>query len=62
MLEVYPLFDVLKLALRGSGDCALVDWTFLGASIAEWSLLWFVAILVMQLLVVLPLARKLVRC
>ena len=42
MLEVYPLFDTIKLALRGSGECASVDWTFLGASIAEWSLLWFV--------------------
>jgi len=26
----------------GSGECAAVDWTFLGLSIAAWSLAWFV--------------------
>lgn len=41
MLEMYPLADVIRKALRGSGDCALVDWTFLGLSIAEWSLACF---------------------
>lgn len=42
MLDMYPLADVIRKALRGTGECAAVDWTFLGASIAEWSLLWFV--------------------
>ncbi len=41
MLEVYPLAEVIRTALRGTGECATVDWTFLGASIAEWSLLCF---------------------
>ncbi len=44
MLEVYPLFDVIRTALKGTGECAAVDWTFLGASIAEWSLLCFLGI------------------
>lgn len=42
MLEVYPLAEALQMALKGSGDCAEVDWTFLGLSIAEWSLGWFI--------------------
>ncbi|MBI4693322.1 MAG: disulfide bond formation protein B [Gammaproteobacteria bacterium] len=46
MLEMYPLAEVIKKALKGTGDCAKVDWTLLGFSIAEWSLLCFSMILV----------------
>jgi disulfide bond formation protein DsbB len=46
MLEFYPLREVLGLLFRGSGECAEVDWTFLGLSIAEWSLICFVALLI----------------
>lgn len=42
MLEVFPLFEALRMILTGSGECAEVDWTFLGLSIAGWSLVWFV--------------------
>jgi disulfide bond formation protein DsbB len=41
MLEAFPLGQALKMILSGSGECAEVDWSFLGFSIAEWSLLWF---------------------
>ncbi len=53
MLEHYAAFDILQKVLRGSGECAEVGWTFLGFSIAEWSLLCFaslVAYSVLQLL------------
>ena len=46
MLENFPLARTLKTLVSGTGECAVVDWTFLGLSIAEWSLLWFVALLV----------------
>jgi disulfide bond formation protein DsbB len=42
MLENFPLSQALKKLVSGSGECAAVDWTFLGLSIAEWSLAWFV--------------------
>jgi protein dithiol:quinone oxidoreductase len=42
MMEVNPLTDVIKKVLTGSGECAKVDWTFLGLSMPAWSLLWFV--------------------
>ncbi|NLC59959.1 MAG: disulfide bond formation protein B, partial [Gammaproteobacteria bacterium] len=29
-------------ALNARGDCAQVDWTFLGLSMPAWSLVWFV--------------------
>lgn len=34
--------DKVIQALGGLGNCAVVDWTFIGFSIAEWSLLWFI--------------------
>jgi protein dithiol:quinone oxidoreductase len=34
--------DTVLYSLGGRGNCSVVDWTFIGFSIAEWSLLWFV--------------------
>ena len=42
LLEAMPLAGVVRKVLTGSGECALVDWRFLGLSMPEWSLLWFV--------------------
>ncbi len=50
MLEMYAPFEVLKRALRGTGDCAKVDWTFLGLSIAEWSVICFAVLLIVLVL------------
>ena len=44
MMEAFPLSDVLRKVFTGSGECAVVDWTFLGLSMPEWSLIWFVAL------------------
>lgn len=44
MLENFPLGTTLQKLIQGTGECAKVDWTFLGMSIAEWSLAWFVAL------------------
>jgi protein dithiol:quinone oxidoreductase len=44
MLQNFPLSSTLQKLVQGTGECAKVDWTFLGLSIAEWSLLWFVAL------------------
>ena len=43
MLESFPLGQALPMIFRGAGDCAAVDWTFLGLSIANWSLVSFSA-------------------
>ena len=42
MIRKFPLPQALDKILAGSGECAEVGWTFLGLSIAGWSLLWFV--------------------
>jgi disulfide bond formation protein DsbB len=41
MLENFPLSQALQKLVAGTGECAVVDWRFLGLSIAEWSLAWF---------------------
>lgn len=41
-LERLPLGRVITNALYATGDCAKVDWTMMGLSVAEWSLVWFV--------------------
>jgi protein dithiol:quinone oxidoreductase len=46
MMENFPLSRTLKTLFSGTGECAEVDWTFLGLSIAEWSLIWFAALFV----------------
>jgi len=43
MLDNFPLSRTLRTLIAGTGECAAVDWTFAGLSIAEWSLLWFAA-------------------
>lgn len=41
LMEMYSATETIRTVLRGTGDCAKVDWTLLGLSIAEWSLLCF---------------------
>ena len=41
MVENFPLGRMLEKLFMGSGQCAEVNWMFLGLSIAEWSLAWF---------------------
>ncbi len=42
MIETFPLKRAIPMIFRGSGDCSVIDWTFLGLSIANWSFLCFV--------------------
>jgi disulfide bond formation protein DsbB len=46
MVEAFPLKRVLPMVFKGGGDCSKVDWTFLGASIANWSFVCFVTLTV----------------
>jgi len=46
MLENMPLSRALQKLIQGSGECAAVDWKFLGLSIAGWALVWFIALAV----------------
>jgi disulfide bond formation protein DsbB len=38
MLEVFPVFEVVRKVMTGGGECARVDWRFLGLSMPAWVL------------------------
>lgn len=44
MLGVMPLSDVVREVITGSGECATVDWTWLGIAMPGWTLACFVAL------------------
>jgi disulfide bond formation protein DsbB len=44
MWDVFPLMDVLRKVLTGSGECAKIDWTFLGLSMPGWVLIVMVVL------------------
>lgn len=39
MMDVFPLTDVVLKVFKAGGECAKVDWTFLGLSMPAWVLL-----------------------
>jgi disulfide bond formation protein DsbB len=45
MLETFPIGQTLRALITGDGNCAEVTWQFLGFSMAEWSLAWFIGFL-----------------
>lgn len=48
-LENEPWLQTLSLLFKGDGNCAEVVWTFMGFSMGEWSLAWFVGLLLVAL-------------
>lgn len=42
MLDVFPMGEMLRTILMTSGECAEIDWVFLGLSMPAWTLIWFV--------------------
>jgi len=53
MLENLPLGRTIEKLFAGSGQCAEVKWRFLGLSIAEWSLGWFLLLALLALVLAL---------
>ena len=41
MIDNLPLTEVVRKVFIGSGDCAVVDWRFLGMPMPFWTLLWY---------------------
>lgn len=40
MLRFMPLTAVIRKVLTGSGECGVVNWTFLGLAMPAWVLIW----------------------
>ena len=61
LIDALPLKTVLNEVLTGSGECAAIDWTFLGQSLPVWSLVFFSVLLLIclwQLFRTYPVAKK----
>jgi protein dithiol:quinone oxidoreductase len=54
LLDILPLFDVVKKVLFGSGECQAIDWSFLGLSMPWWVAISQVALGAWALLVNAP--------
>ncbi len=50
MLQFMSVTDVIRKVLTGSGECGIVNWTFLGLAMSEWVLLWAFALGVLGVL------------
>lgn len=48
-LQNEPFLKTLSLLFKGDGNCAEVHWRFLSLSMGEWSLIWFVGLLIVGL-------------
>ncbi len=42
MVDTLPLAEVISVMLRGNGNCAEAVWSFMGLSMPQWTLVWFV--------------------
>ena len=59
-LDTLPMQQVFNEVLSGSGECANVDWVFLGLSIPEQSLILFSVLLLTHVLIFLRIIRPMV--
>ena len=44
MFENFPLEKMFKLIFKGTGDCAAIDWTFLGLTLPQLALIMFIGL------------------
>ena len=42
MFENFPLKKMFTLIFRGTGDCGVIDWTFLGLTLPQLALITFI--------------------
>ena len=56
-LDTLPILQVFKEVFAGSGECASVDWTFMGLSIPEQSLILFSVLLIVHVLILLRIVK-----
>lgn len=50
-VDTLPMLQVLQEVLKGSGECAVIDWTLFGFSIPEQSLIFFALLTIIQCLI-----------
>ena len=58
MIETFPLQRAIPMIFKGSGDCSKIDWSFLGASIANWSFVVFSLIALLSVALIWRQSRR----
>ena len=56
-LDTLPMQQVFKEVFAGSGECASIEWTFMGLSIPEQSLILFSVLILVHLLILWRIVR-----
>jgi disulfide bond formation protein DsbB len=44
IMDAFGWLGGLRMIFTGSGECAVVNWSFLGLSMPAWVFIWFVAL------------------
>lgn len=50
LMRKYPILDFIKIIFRGQSECASIDYTILGLSLAVWSLISFIGFAIINLM------------
>jgi protein dithiol:quinone oxidoreductase len=56
--DVFPIADVVRKVLTGSGECSRIDWSFLGITMPGWVLIWAVVLAALALVAGWPRTRR----
>ncbi len=49
LMDMLPLTEVVRTILRGDGNCAVIDGSFLGLSLPGWALVAFIGLALLAL-------------
>ncbi|MDF3019022.1 MAG: hypothetical protein K0Q92_325 [Steroidobacteraceae bacterium] len=44
LMDMFPVFEVVRKVMTGGGECGVIDWTLLGVSMPGWVLIAAVAL------------------
>ncbi|MGM0915024.1 MAG: disulfide bond formation protein B [Pseudomonadota bacterium] len=58
MLDILPLQEVVNMVLSGSGECAEIDFLFLGITLPGWTLVGFIVLALAPLGMLLSAFRE----
>lgn len=58
LLEAFPLQEVLAKVFQGSGECAKIDWTFLGLAMPAWTLIWYLLLAALAIVALVRVSRR----
>lgn len=49
LIDILPMTEIMQIMVTGTGDCATVQWSFLGLTIPGWTLIMFFGFLLVGL-------------